>query len=243
MTPGERYPGAGLRRAWPLAVSLAVHVVLLLLWLHFGGRVQVTDDTPQALSVLLLPRPAQPPAPAIEPSTREPEPEKHSTRKPAAIAPETTQSTPPTPESAAPVPAVPAPAAVATVPGPTALDILNAAKQQVRKGEAAPRASKGAALQASGKWSRFESLMAEARTDKSPGPVTEMYTAPDGQVFYRTRVNGKVTCRKSGSTGPPAPWRSEGAIAAGAGREATLGVANSAGDTLCPDTDPGFIRR
>jgi hypothetical protein len=232
MTFSERYPGGNLKQAWPLAVSLAAHVLLVLAWPHFGARQPVPDETPRALSVLLLPKPA--PAP-----TAVPPPEKDSAAKPQGTQGSVSELSAPR----ALVPTKPAdtsnavPAPVATATEPSAWDIVDKAKQDIRKGALGSFAGKkGVEWKRDSKWSRFEEALAAAHIDRSRGPVTETYTSPDGQVFYRTRSGGKVVCRKSGSTGPPAPWRSEEAIRAGAGSAATLGVANSAGTTLCPES-------
>jgi hypothetical protein len=237
MTSSERYPGGGLRRAWPLAVSLAAHVVLVLAWLHFGKTERLVDEAPRTLSVLLLPK-AAPTPPAIT------QPDKKvatSSRRPPPAAARALPATPVVPSlPAQPVLALPAPAPAAA---PSALDILDAARQDIRKNGVGARGGKpGAPLQADGKWNRFADRLAGARVDDSRGPVTESYVSPDGQVMYRTRSNGKVACRKTGSTGPPAPWRSEEAIRAGAGSMATLGVANSAGGTLCSEGKRDWVR-
>lgn len=238
MTYSERYPGAGRRQAWTLAVSLAVHALLLFAWLHFGSHVQLPVDAPQPLSVLLLPTPAQPPTAAAAPRPA-PVARPRAEHRRAVEAPIDRPAAPSRAEPASTV----APPQVPAATAPSAWDILNAAKQAIHAGDGETRAKKADALRpGDSAWRRFENAVAAAHADKSPGPVTESYTAPDGQVFYRTRSNGKVVCRKSGNTGPPTPWRSEAATQAGAGREAILGMGGHAGGTLCPDTDPGFVR-
>jgi hypothetical protein len=238
MTSSERYPGGTVRKAWPLAVSLAAHLVLVLAWLHFGGKERVPDDTPRALSVLLLPKPQQAPPPVLAPE-RETPAKSNRARKSAAA---TLRASPVAPSQ----PAQPSPSLPAPVPAslkPSAWDILNAAKQDIRKGSGEARPGKlGVPVQGDSKWDRFEDRVASAHIDRSPGPVTESYTAPDGLTYYRTRVGGKVVCTKTGSTGPPAPWRSEADIRAGAGSMATLGVGNSAGTTLCPGGKRDWVR-
>jgi hypothetical protein len=238
MTSSERYPGISLRRACPVAVSLAAHLVLVLAWLHFGRPEPVIEETPRTLSVLLLPRPASAPPSLLPPGPATPARKPHRTPGPATERLRTNPVAPSQPEQ---------PSTVLTVPAsdsakPSAWDILNAARQDIRNSRNARTGKMEALRQGDGKWTRFEERMAAAHVDRSPEPVTESYTAPDGLTYYRTRVGDKVVCRKTGSSGPPAPWRSEEAIRAGAGSMATLDVGNSAGTTLCPGGKRDWVR-
>jgi hypothetical protein len=239
MTSSERYPGGALRKAWPLAVSLAAHVLLVLAWIYFGARERIPDDPPRALSVLLLPVPAHTSPPDLAPVHERPsEPDRPPER--ATVARQASPAAPSQPAQPTPGLSVPAPAATTA---PSAWDILNAAKQDIRKSGGEARPGKGEALrQGDGKWSRFEERLAGAHVDPSPVPVTESYTSPDGQAYYRTRAGKSVACRKTGSTGPPAPWRSESGFGSTAAQAATLGVANSAGGTLCPEGKRDWVR-
>jgi hypothetical protein len=231
MTQVAPYRGANLGWTWPLAVSLAAHALLVSWWLHSGARGRAPDDTPRTLSVLLLPRPAPPPAPVIAPR-RAPAPGPRGLQRQVAQAPAALPAARPQPDGALPAPRPQVPA----VAGPSAWDILDAARQDMRKGGIEPPRSKAGALrQQDSAWTRFQEGVAAAHVDPTPGPVTESYTAADGLMYYRTRVGGKVVCRKTGSTGPPAPWRGDEAVRAGAGSAATLDVGNSAGTTLCPE--------
>lgn len=238
MTFSERYPGGNLSKAWPVAVSLAAHVALVLAWLHFGRPEPVIDETPRTLSVLLLPRPAPAPPSLLPPDRVTPAKQPRRTHGPATEPSRTGPVAPSQPEQPAAVLAVPASASAK----PSAWEILNAARQDIRNSRNARTGKMEALRQGDSKWTRFEERIADAHVDRSPGPVTESYTAPDGLTYYRTRVGDKVVCRKTGSTGPPAPWRSEEAIRAGAGSMATLDVGNSAGTTLCPGGKRDWVR-
>jgi hypothetical protein len=231
------------RQAWPLAASLAAHVVLAVLWLNGTHKPRPPEEEPRRLMLVLLPKtaPLKPPVAPPEPqSTRRPsEHQKNATARP----PEAVAVQPQQPVNVAPDPALPArePEAISTS-HPSATAILDGARRDIGKID---RELRGKHPNLLGKtdtpWGRFEQALAGAHGDST---LTEdSYTSPDGTVVYRRRMGRKTVCRKTGSVGPPAPWRSEGAILAGAGRQSTLGVGGEAGDFLCPESDPGWKKR
>lgn len=229
-----------MRKAWPLAVSLGVHALLVLAWPQFGERRSVPDETPRPFSLLLFPKLQGAPAPLALPK--------------AEALPHTRNRRAPLDDSvparridlaAAVSPAPAAPSAQAPAAGtPSAADILSAAKQSIASIDHALGGTKAALLQrGDSAWGRFEQGVESAHVERSRTKSVESYTAPDGEMYYRIRVGDNVVCRKTGSVGPPAPWRSDEAIRAGAGSAATLGVGGSAGYVLCPGAERDWVRQ
>jgi hypothetical protein len=217
-----------------LVVTLAAHVVLALLWLNGAHKPRPRDEETRWMSVLLLPKamPMKAQAPLPEPQRRvlPNERESASQRPPQAITVQPATTTAPARE----------PEAITA--RPSAADILDSARHDIGKIDREMRGKKPDVLgRTDTPWGRFEQALGGAH--KETALAEDSYTSPDGTVVYRRRKNGKSVCRKTGSVGPPATWRSEGAILAGAGRQATLDVGGEAGDFLCPDSDPGWKKR
>lgn len=232
MSTGGPGGGALRRHAWPVAVSLAAHVLLLLAWLHWGGRTRLPADAPQAFSMLLFPQRAPPPpaaAPATQPPRRAPGQHAAPERRPVFV-----------PASAAA--SAPAPERLAAPAASTAA-ILEGARRDIGRIDRELRgAAPGVPLQADTASGRLGRAIDAAHIDSSRTQSLESYTSPDGETYYRIRMGDKVVCRKTGSSGPPAPWRSDEAIRAGAGSQATLGVGGSAGYVLCPGSARDWVR-
>jgi hypothetical protein len=236
--PGLDGAHGGVRRqAWPLAISLAAHLVLGIAWLGAQHRPRIADAEPKRLMVLLMPKAVPAPPPASSPARQERQ-RKTEPRSVQPTAPRQAQPEKPPPAEAP----VREPLAITPVQ-PSAGAIMESARHDVGKID---RDLRGSKLNVPGRpdnaWRRLEDGFAAA----APHDNTlkeDSYTSPDGVVVYRRRMGGKMVCRKSGSVGPPAPWRSEGAIQAGAGRASTLGVGGEAGDFLCPESDPGWKKR
>ncbi|MCS0657697.1 hypothetical protein [Massilia terrae] len=211
---------------------------MIALWIRHADQPPVAVETPEPLSVLLLPAPAVrvPKLPATAPDKRK---DARSPR-PSALAPPKSPAPPATPVAPVAVQAeAPAPPAAAQILEDSRHDIGNIGRELRGQDGVSPLRARPAppVLTPSGKWSRFAQQLEDAHIERSPNIVTEEYTAPDGRVLYRTRQGNKVICRQSGSPGPPATWRSEEAVRAGAGSKSTLGVGNSAGNVLCPESD------
>jgi hypothetical protein len=242
MIHGAPNQGVAKRRAWPLVVSLAVHALLVLAWLHFGAREGVPDERPRPYSLLLFPKLQGTPAPLALPKAQTLPRTRSRHAAPDDIAP-ARRADPATPVFLSPEPASPSaqpPAAAA----PSAADILNAAKRSIAGIDRELRGAKAGVLQpGDSAWGRFERSVESAHVESSRTKSVESYTSPDGETYYRIRVGDKVVCRKTGSVGPPAPWRSDEATRAGAGSVATLGVAGSAGYVLCPGSARDWVRQ
>jgi hypothetical protein len=217
--------------ALPLALTLAVHLLLAFLWLQ--GRTQRAgrDDAPAVVTFLLpAPVPVAPPAPAV-PRARRAQPAR-------ASAPPASPPSPSTPTDQAITVASPAPADAP--PAPSAADILARAKRDVGPIERELRGGKsGVPAQADTPWARFRLALESAHVDEPRTARMDSYTWPDGTVIYRTRIGGKVICRSTGGIGAPGVERSAGAVLAGAGSRAGGG---SAGTVDCP-SDVQWERR
>jgi hypothetical protein len=227
--------GALRRHGWPLAATLAAHVLLVLALLHWGGLARLPADAPQPFSVLLFPQLAPPP-----PAARAAFPTVRAAGRHAV--PARPRASTQAPARAAQDPVAPAAAAPST-PAPSTAAILDSARRDIGKIDRELRGAKLVTpLQADTAWSRLGREIDAAHIDRSRTESLESYTSPDGETYYRMRMGNKVVCRKTGSAGPPAPWRSDEAIRAGAGSQATLGVANSAGYVECPGSAREWVR-
>jgi hypothetical protein len=226
---------AGLpRRWWPLAVSLAVHALLVGLWLRHADLRPVTPEKPETFSVLVLaaPRPAALPPQAAE---RKKPGDKHA--KPAAPV-----ALPPPVAAAPAVPqqAVEAPAAV-TPSRPSTADILENARRDIGKLSQEKGGKLGDELRAKDSaWDRFGQRVSDAHIDRSPSPARESYTSPDGQTYYRTKVGSRYYCRKTGTLDPSSTWKTGAEMHANS--MSTLGMAGTSGLVLCPGSERDWKR-
>ena len=222
--------GITARPALPLALTLAVHLLLVLAWLHSRPQRADGDKAPLVVSFLLpvpVPVPKAVPAPAVA----------RATRATPARAGAPAASPPPlsTPSDQPVTVADPAPA------GPSAADILARAKRDVGPIERELRGGKsGVPLLADTPWARFRRGLEGAYVDRSHTATMDSYTSADGTVIYRMRVGGKVICRATGDVGPPGVERSAGAVLAGAG---SAGGGGMAGTVNCPSGDVHWERR
>ncbi|RLM48610.1 hypothetical protein DVK02_19065, partial [Halobellus sp. Atlit-31R] len=77
---------------------------------------------------------------------------------------------------------------------------------------------------------RFAGALEAAHIDRGRSVTSETYTAPDGQVIYRFRRNGKTMCRSGGGVGP----KIGGAVGGGEVLFDVQGGAGRAGAVECP---------
>ena len=233
------YPAA---RPWtPLALTLGLHLLLLLAWLAGtrGGVERERANQPPRASVLVLlrapsqphaepepavarpsPRPLRPPAPGTIPLSTPSVTAADATPALAVSAPEAAASTD---VPAAPAQADPAPAAL---PG----DLLAASKAMAGRVDRELR--KGASpitAEPERKWERFAAAFAAARKGGSGTVTLDSYIGPDGVIVYRKTVGSRVSCYRSGSVG---------------GLVTGFGAADGhgAGNTTCP-TGVSWTRR
>jgi hypothetical protein len=79
----------------------------------------------------------------------------------------------------------------------------------------------GVPLQADTPWSRFGRALEAAHIDHSMSVLEDMYTSPDGVVYYRFRQGKQTRCRRSGGVSIGITGNSMGSL-------------NDAGSTECP---------
>jgi hypothetical protein len=211
---GARADGApyGMARPWtPLALTLGLHLLLVLAWLG-GARGDLRREPPPRVSVFV---PVQPPSPRRQ-AVPEAAPAPERVRQPLPAAP--ALPTVALPEitvqaRAAPVPA--ADAGTATAPqepaqnqtqqeGATPLpgDLLASSKAMAGRVDRDLR--KGASpitAEPERKWERFADAVAGARTGDARTVALDSYTSPDGVIIYRKTVGNRVACYRSGSVG------------------------------------------
>ena len=220
----------------PMAVVLALHLVLVLLWANHSNE-PASQDTGQrhiSLTWLLAPQPLEPP-----PSPPPPRPARRAAK---AVAPQPVV----VPQAAVePVVQVDLPQRD-SAPKPTAsgaLDVnqlMDAAKRQVGAIDQELRAGKLAPLAPDRELpiTRMRDALASAYIDRSRTTITETMRQADGVVVYRFRRGEKIWCRQSGSVGSSIE-RSDGAKLAGAG---SAGGAGTAGTIPCPTDETGWSR-
>jgi hypothetical protein len=198
---GERTgaPGLAASRSWtPLALTLGLHVLLVLAWLT-GAHKNAPEPVPR-VSTLVLVRPlARPkPVPSLPPPLSLPR-----SRKPAALAPPLPEPASPSSADASPDPepaSAPQPDAGPgqALPG----DLLASSKAMAGRIDRELRnGASPITAEPERKWERFAEAFAAARKN-GPNTVTlERYTAPDGVLIYRKTAGGRVRCYRSGSVG------------------------------------------
>jgi hypothetical protein len=226
----------------PLAVTLALHLLLLLAWLARSAAVPPDDAAARRSVLILVPLPhqrAHVEAPPRAPVRLPPTPSAHPAAPVAAATVAQSKSppiVPPPPAESTPVRAAPH--------TPEAEDLLGSAKRQAGKIDRELRGGKpGVPRNADTPWGRFRSSLAAGHVDRSHTSVQDSVTGPDGVTTYRIRQGDKVFCRHTGSVAAPRPGRTDGAILAGAGRFDNLGQAGTAGAVDCPTGDQDWERR
>jgi hypothetical protein len=231
--PTASAPGSRRVAALPLAVTFAVHLLLLLGFLLARRASDGDRSTPRPMSVLVRvpPLPSVRPPPVSAPSRAKP-------RDGAALPPMQAPpaAAPPAPEQVI----APAAGSLPSIPTPAAEELLGRARRQAGAIDRQLRGgTPGVPLEAETPWARFRRGVESAHGDHARTVTMETYTAPDGVVTYRFRNGGKVYCRRSGGVGPEASWRSEGARLAGAG---SAGTATTAGMVDCPTGNVAWER-
>ena len=179
----------------PLALTLGLHLLLVLTWLT-GARGPAPEPAPRTSTLVLvhsLPRSPPPPSPPpVIPKSRARQPDAF-----IAPAPEAAPISIPAPATPEPDSAPSPDAAAPALPG----DLLANAKAMAgRVDRALSEGGSPISAEPERKWERFADAFAAART--SAPPVTlESYEAPDGVTIYRKTVAGRTSCYRSGSVG------------------------------------------
>jgi hypothetical protein len=202
----------------PLALTLGLHLLLMLAWLLRPG-VQAQPPAPGERETTLVmlaapPRPAHAVSrpslpPRLAPRLR---PQAAPARAPSA---DTLEAQP----ISAPVEAVTEAATDATSEAPSAPlpgELLASARRMAgRIGRELGNGANPLGAEPEGKWERFADTVASARLDAGHGVSLDSHTAPDGVVVYRKTVGNRVRCYRSGSVGGinPSDGHSAGNIA------------------------------
>ncbi|MDB5793461.1 MAG: hypothetical protein JWQ80_3485 [Massilia sp.] len=222
-TPGVATPGGApswpASRSWtPAALTVGLHLLLVLAWL-IGVRGVRTHEPPQRASTWVPVRPlARPkPAPAV-PRLSLPSPtrQRASTGPAAGAQPAPAASSEPEPEPG--TTAQPDAASGRALPGDTlahARAMAGKVDRELREGASPITAEPDR------KWERFAEAFAAARTSGSYSATLERYEGADGVTIYRETSAGRKRCYRSGSVG---------------GLQTGFGVADGrgAGPTPCP---------
>lgn len=198
------------RPGWPLVATLGLHLLLALGWRVAHAPVEDTHEE-RVFQLMAVPAPAPlPPSARREAQpVRSPAPR---TREPAQ--PDTMRDAEPvTPPAIA---AAPAADPLAITDPAAALETSHEASQEKPLDAMAGRARReagaidrdlrkgksGVPAVADTPWGRFTRALEAAHIDTSRTVVSESYTAPDGEVIYRTRKGGKLICRITGGVKP-----------------------------------------
>ncbi|MFC4931235.1 hypothetical protein [Massilia sp. GCM10023247] len=212
------FPAVFPKRPWtPLALSLGLHLLLVLAWRGATQPKPIATRPPHAPAFVLV----QPLAsPELSHEARRAASERPRPHKPAAAA--TVAPPPPvTPRlRSEPEPVGQAPAdedasahasasasASEPAPGPASApgDLLATSKAMAGSVDRALRnGSSPITAEPDRKWERFAQAFAAARKDGGNTVTLDSYTAPDGVITYRKTVGGRVSCYRSGSAGGPA---------------------------------------
>ncbi len=216
-TPADAPPWAASRSWTPLALTVGLHLLLVLAWL-IGARAGLVREPPQRASTLVLVQPvARPtPAPSVPPQPRLRSPDPAAFVAPVTVLPAqaATPASDPEPAGEPQSDTAPAPA----LPG----DVLAHSKALAGRADRDLR-KEGSPITAEPerKWERFADAFAAAKTSRSYSLTLERYEAPDGIIFYRKTIAGRKSCYRGGSVG---------------GLQTGFGVADGrgAGSTPCP---------
>ena len=252
MTHGSALaPSPAPRRGGVLALTLAVHLLALLLWTQ--ERRPMSHRLPQVVTILLQ-APANRPTRPAQDRTERPA---RSAAAPAALPSFAPRTEAPRDTAAGPAPSTPD--AAAASPGTSAGDpatattptLAPAAPTTVNEGTPSPAAPSGGfafglAKRQAGRidrelrkgkpgvpdepdtpMARFRRGLESAHVDRTMTWQSDTYTSPDGVVIYRFRQGNRVRCRRSGSVGVPLRGMPDSS-------SATLPNAGSAAETDCP---------
>lgn len=223
----------------PMALVLALHLGLVLLWATHANVPTSRDDGQRYLTLtwLFAPRPRDP-APPVPPPRVAPTRSVRVVAAPTAVVPQAAPSIAAVDLEEAPQRETPPQPATSG-----ALDVnqlMETAKRQAGAIDHDLRAGKLAPLAPDRDLpiARLRGALASAYIDRSRNTVTESMRQADGVIIYRFRRGEKIWCRQSGGVGSSIE-RSEGAKLAGAG---SAGGAGTAGTIPCPGDDAGWSR-
>lgn len=222
------FPAGSPTLSWaPLALTLGLHLLLVLAWLlRPGVPAPLPAPADRKTTLVMLAAPPRP-APAVVSKPAPPprqaprlRPQAPPARAPAADASETQPiSAPVDAVTEVQMEATPEATPQAT-PAPLPGELLASARRMAgRIGRELGNGARPISAEPERKWERFASTVASARVDAGHGVSLDSYTAPDGVTVYRKTVGGRVRCYRSGSVGGinPSDGHSAGNIACPAG--------------------------
>lgn len=196
------------RGSWtPLALTLGLHLLLVLAWLGGAPR-WVVREPEQEASTLVLVQPAAVPNPQAAAAVPPP---RVRARNPSSLFVPVPAPGPAAPTLSEAVETPTAEAAATALPG----DLLANAKRMAGAADRALRnGSSPITAEPERKWERFAEAVAGARVSASGAVTLDSYTAGDGVVVYRKTVGERTRCYRSGSVGGlgPADGRSAGSV-------------------------------
>jgi len=210
MTSGV--PAAFPRRSWtPLALTVGLHLLLVLAWVGGAPRGAVRDPE-QRVSMLVLVQPAVRP----KPKAADVSPSRVGSRAPSSFVLPLPAVEPEAQASSDTNEAPPGETPASYLPG----DLLATSKRMAGRVDRELRnGSSPITAEPERKWERFAEAVAGARVNSGGAVTLDSYTAGDGVVVYRKTVGGRTRCYQSGSVGGlgPADGRSAGSVSCPAG--------------------------
>jgi hypothetical protein len=188
-------------RSWtPLALTLGLHLLLVLAWLTGARDGRVPEAPQRAFTFVRVQPPARPkPAPALPlppplPLPRSRLPANIHTPTPVAapaVAASPTDAEPASTPQAAPV-------AAEALPG----DLLKSSRAMAGRVDRELRnGASPISAEPERKWERFAEAFAAARTSGDRTFTLDSYTSPDGVIIYRRTIGGRSSCYRTGSVG------------------------------------------
>ncbi len=208
-------PAGSATVSWtPLALTLGLHLLLVLAWLLRPGAPFVMPAALERETVLVMvappaPRTPAPPRPVFRQSVpKATRPLMQPTRPPVVPQPAPEQPVAAVPVESELVQSAPAPAAT---PG----DSLAASKSMARRIGAEPdQGGSPIGAEPERKWERFADTVGAAHRSGGMTGTLDSHTPGDGVVTYRKTVGLRVRCYRSGSVGGigPADGQSAGNV-------------------------------
>ncbi|MGX4640149.1 hypothetical protein [Massilia sp. SYSU DXS3249] len=201
----------------PLALTLGLHLLLVLAWLG-GAPHQPAGVAPPREQVFVFVQPvARPrPAQAVPQASSQPRPRPDNPAESATVAapsrvppmsrsePEAITQPPADGEAPASEPASDSTSHATSRPAPAPGDLLATSKAMAGSVDRALRkGSSPITAEPDRKWERFAEAFAAARKDVGNTVTLDSYTAPDGVIIYRKTAGSRVACYRSGSAGGP----------------------------------------
>lgn len=198
-------PAGSATVSWtPLALTLGLHLLLVLAWLLRPGAPFVMPAALERETVLVMVAPPARPTPPPRPVSRPAKAVSQPTSQPASR-PITAPALPePAPQATPADAAIEAPVESELVQSDASAsgDLLATSRAMAGRVDRALRKdSSPITAEPDRKWERFASMVASARTSHGMSGTVEQYTADDGITIYRKTDGSRVACYRGGSVG------------------------------------------